>query len=200
MEHEVIYTQLHQIVPNEKNPKEHDIEEIIRSFQRFGFTNPLIVDSNTNKLVAGHGRLQALIYLQNRDQQAPDGIRTDGNGFWYVPTIERAFLNENEAMAYIIADNKLTEVGNWDNQKLSDMVNELMQNDVNLTDGIGIYNLDEFIDELNDLKVEAKDTVDTNPEAYEAQYLVIIVANDESEQQDLFEELTGRGHECRILN
>ena len=61
-------------------------------------------------------------------------------------------------------------------------------------------NLDLLEAELNDLKVEAKDTVDTNPEAYEAQYLVIIVASDENEQQDLFEELTGRGHECRILN
>lgn len=200
MEHKIIYTQLHQIVPNDKNPKEHDIEEIIRSFQRFGFTNPLIVDSNTNKLVAGHGRLQALIYLQNRQQQAPDGIRTDGNGFWYVPTIERAFLNENEAMAYIIADNKLTEIGNWDNDKLSDMVNELLENDVNLTDGIGIYNLNEFIDELNQLETTAKDTVETNPEAYEAQFLVVVVAQNEKEQESLFVELTERGHECRILS
>ena len=200
MEHKIIYTQLPQIIPNDKNPKEHDIEEIIRSFQRFGFTNPLIVDSNTNKLVAGHGRLQALIYLQNRQQQAPDGIRTDGNGFWYVPTIERAFLNENEAMAYIIADNKLTEIGNWDNDKLSDMVNELLDNDVNLTDGIGIYNLNEFIDELNQLETTAKDTVETNPEAYEAQYLVVVVAQNEKEQENLFVELTERGHECRILS
>ena len=200
MEHKIIYTQLQQIVPNDKNPKEHDIEEIIRSFQRFGFTNPLIVDSNTNKLVAGHGRLQALIYLQNRQQQAPDGIKTDENDFWYVPTIERAFLNENEAMAYIIADNKLTEIGNWDNDKLSDMVNELLENDVNLTDGIGIYNLNEFIDELNQLETTAKDTVETNPEAYEAQYLVVVVAQNEKEQENLFVELTERGHECRILS
>lgn len=200
MEHKIIYTQLHQIVPNDKNPKEHDIEEIIRSFQRFGFTNPLIIDSNTNKLVAGHGRLQALVYLQNRQQQAPDGIKTDENGFWYVPTIERAFLNENEAMAYIIADNKLTEIGNWDNNKLSDMVNELLENDVNLTDGIGIYNLNEFIDELNQLETTAKDTVETNPEAYEAQYLVVVVAQNEKEQENLFVELTERGHECRILS
>ena len=200
MEHKIIYTQLQQIVPNDKNPKEHDIEEIIRSFQRFGFTNPLIVDSNTNKLVAGHGRLQALIYLQNRQQQAPDGIKTDENDFWYVPTIERAFLNENEAMAYIIADNKLTEIGNWDNDKLSDMVNELLENDVNLTDGIGIYNLNEFIDELNQLETTAKDTVETNPEAYEAQFLVVVVAQNEKEQENLFVELTERGHECRILS
>ena len=200
MEHKIIYTQLQQIVPNDKNPKEHDIEEIIRSFQRFGFTNPLIVDSNTNKLVAGHGRLQALIYLQNRQQQAPDGIKTDENDFWYVPTIERAFLNENEAMAYIIADNKLTEIENWDNDKLSDMVNELLENDVNLTDGIGIYNLNEFIDELNQLETTAKDTVETNPEAYEAQFLVVVVAQNEKEQENLFVELTERGHECRILS
>ena len=199
MEHKIIYTQLHQIVPNDKNPKEHDIEEIIRSFQRFGFTNPLIIDSNTNKLVAGHGRLQALKYLKAREQQAPDGIKENNND-WLVPTIKRAFLNENEAMAYIIADNKLTEIGNWDNNKLSDMVNELLENDVNLTDGIGIYNLNEFIDELNQLETTAKETVETNPEAYEAQFLVVVVAQNEKEQENLFVELTERGHECRILS
>ena len=103
-------------------------------------------------------------------------------------------------MAYIIADNKLTEIGNWDNNKLSDMVNELLENDVNLTDGIGIYNLNEFIDELNQLETTAKDTVETNPEAYEAQYLVVVVAQNEKEQENLFVELTERGHECRILS
>ena len=199
MEHSINYQILEQIKPNENNPKEHDIEEIIRSFKRFGFTNPLIVDSNTGKLVAGHGRLEALKYLKAREQQAPDGIKENNND-WLVPTIERAFLNENEAMAYIIADNKLTEVGDWNNEKLSDMVNELLDNDVNLTDGIGIYNLNEFIDELNQLETTAKDTVETNPEAYEAQYLVVVVAQNEKEQENLFVELTERGHECRILS
>lgn len=187
------------VEPNNKNPKEHDIEEIMRSFKRFGFTNPLIVDSNTKKLVAGHGRLEALIYLKNRDQQAPDGIKEE-NGHWLVPTIERPFVNENEAMAYIIADNKLTEVGDWDNTKLTEMVNELLANDVDLVSGIGIYNLDEFITELNTLEKTAKDTVETNPEVYEAQYLVIIVAETEREQENLFKEFQDRGLECRLLN
>jgi len=199
MEHKITYQRLDLVEPNNKNPKEHDIEEIMRSFKRFGFTNPLIVDSNTKKLVAGHGRLEALIYLKNRDQQAPDGIKEE-NGHWLVPTIERPFVNENEAMAYIIADNKLTEVGDWDNAKLADMVNELLENDVDLVSGIGIYNLDEFITELNTLEKTAKDTVETNPEVYEAQYLVIIVAETEREQENLFKEFQDRGLECRLLN
>ena len=103
-------------------------------------------------------------------------------------------------MAYIIADNKLTEVGDWDNAKLADMVNELLENDVDLVSGIGIYNLDEFITELNTLEKTAKDTVETNPEVYEAQYLVIIVAETEREQENLFKEFQDRGLECRLLN
>lgn len=198
-EHQIKYVNIDDIIPNDKNPKEHDVEEIIRSFQRFGFTNPLIVDSNTNMLVAGHGRLQALIYLKRRNQQTPSGI-IEKNNQWQVPTVNKAFLNENEAMAYIIADNKLTEVGQWNNEKLKNMVNELTDADVDLNSGIGIYDLSEFIDSLQELEHTNNDIDDPEENAYKPQYLVIVTADDERQQENLFEELQERGYNCRLLN
>ena len=57
------YMPLREVRGWDRNPKGHDTAELEESFKRFGFVTPLILDEGTGQLVAGHGRLEALVEI-----------------------------------------------------------------------------------------------------------------------------------------
>ena len=59
----VEYVSIGEVEKWPRNPKDHDLHEIRKSFYRFGFIKPILVDEGTKKLVAGHGRLDTLKIL-----------------------------------------------------------------------------------------------------------------------------------------
>ncbi len=80
-----------RLIPYARNPRTHSaaqVAQIAGSIREFGFTNPILVDSNDG-IIAGHGRLQAAHKLQ-----LPE-----------VPVIVLDHLTETLKKAYIIADN-----------------------------------------------------------------------------------------------
>lgn len=92
--------------PRSDNPRTHSkrqIEKIAASIQRFGFTNPILIDEH-NQVLAGHGRLAAVKTL------------------WMdrVPCRRLANMSDDEKQAYLIADNKLGLEAGWDNALLAD--------------------------------------------------------------------------------
>ena len=60
----VEYVPLGEIVGADVNPKDHDIGQIYQSMKRFGFTSPVMLNEQTGKLMAGHGRLETLAMLK----------------------------------------------------------------------------------------------------------------------------------------
>lgn len=49
------------LIPYERNSRTHSeaqVEQIIASIRSFGFTNPVLIDSD-NRIIAGHGRVLA---------------------------------------------------------------------------------------------------------------------------------------------
>lgn len=124
----VEYVPLAQVIAWPRNPKLHDIDSIDDSISRFGFVQPLTVDERTGKLVAGHGRLEALQRMQAAGKPAPERVRDNGKD-WLVPVIRGvSFASEADAEAYLLADNRLVELGGWDNSKLLDVLTELSAN------------------------------------------------------------------------
>jgi DNA modification methylase len=95
------------------NPREHsaDVEGLVRSLHAYGWTNPILVQKGTNRVIAGHGRMMAAAKA----------------GWSEVPVIELA-LDDKQADAYTIADNRLAEKSKWDMPKLKDLL-------INLDDG-----------------------------------------------------------------
>ena len=83
---------------------------IARSIQAFGFNAPILIDKN-RKIIAGHGRYEAAIYL----------------GLAQVPVICLEHLTEAQARAYMLADNKLTDRSTWDDGKLAVHLKELSE-------------------------------------------------------------------------
>lgn len=97
---EIEYMSIDQLIPYGKNTKIHQnkqVGQIVNSIKEFDFNNPILIDEK-NVIIAGHGRLMAAKQI-NLDN---------------VPVIRIDHLSEAQKKAYRIADNKLTENGEWD--------------------------------------------------------------------------------------
>ncbi len=107
-----------------RNPKLHDLDGIKGSIRRFGFTVPVVIDEGTRRLIAGHGRQDALSSMKEAGEVPPKNIiRKDSD--WLVPVVRgNEFESEAEAERYLIADNRFVELGGWDPALLSTMLGD----------------------------------------------------------------------------
>jgi ParB-like chromosome segregation protein Spo0J len=110
---------LEKLIPYAKNSRTHDdfqIQQIAASIREFGFTNPVLIDSEDG-IIAGHGRVMAARKL----------------GLTEVPCIRLGHLTETQKKAYIIADNRIAEVGGgWDEEMLGLELADLREADFDL--------------------------------------------------------------------
>jgi ParB-like chromosome segregation protein Spo0J len=107
--------------PYQNNAKIHGEEQvnmIADSIKEFGFISPCLIDSDYN-IIAGHGRVMAAKQI----------------GMDKVPCLFIEGLTEAQRRAYILADNKLTELGEWDWDKVELELDALedMNFDISLT-------------------------------------------------------------------
>ncbi|WP_265502521.1 site-specific DNA-methyltransferase [Paracoccus beibuensis] len=110
---------IERLRPYARNAKMHGPDQVARiaaSMARFGWTVPCMVGDD-GELIAGHGRVLAATEL----------------GLAEVPVIRLGHLDEAERRAYRIADNKLTELGDWDDALLRDEVAGLLAEDFDLS-------------------------------------------------------------------
>ncbi len=110
---------IERLRPYARNAKMHGPDQVARiaaSMARFGWTVPCMVGDD-GELIAGHGRVLAATEL----------------GLAEVPVIRLGHLDEAERRAYRIADNKLTELGDWDEALLRDEIAGLLDDDFDLS-------------------------------------------------------------------
>lgn len=104
------------LIPYARNSKRHDERQvalIASSIREFGFNNPVLIDQDSG-IIAGHGRVLAAQKL----------------GLAEVPCIRLSHLSEIQKRAYIIADNRLAEVGGgWDEEMLKLELAEISTSD-----------------------------------------------------------------------
>lgn len=143
-----IYMPLGQLVPAERNPKLHDLASICESLTRFGWTEPIVLDERTGRMVAGHGRREACIVLKQAGDPPPAGVVPDDDGDWLVP-VSRGWESRTdaEAEAYIYASNHLSEIGGWHMRDLAEMLEDVVTTDASLLDATGLTfeGLDEML-------------------------------------------------------
>lgn len=178
----VIFTKISEIKEADSNVKDHDLGAIHESMNRFGFTSPLLLNEKTGQLVAGHGRLQALLQKKQLKEEAPANIKVDDNDDWYVPVIRGvSFKNEQEAQAYLIADNRLTELGGWNNDELVKELEKLAEQSSLDGTGFDLSNMQELYDDLQQGVEEAAESIPTTKLKYEIEF------DDETQQAIFFE-------------
>ena len=97
------YMNVDDLIPYINNPRKNDkaVDKVASSIKNFGFKVPIIVDKK-NEIIAGHTRLKAAKKL----------------GMEEVPVIRAEDLSEEQVKAFRIADNKVTEYSEWDEELL----------------------------------------------------------------------------------
>src|SRR5580704_16693232 len=135
---EVTYLRTTSLKPDPRNPRVHSdkqVRQIAKSIESFGFNVPLLIDDE-QKVIAGHGRLLAARSL----------------GWETVPVIRLSHLTESQRMAFLIADNKLTENGSWDERMLGEQLKILSELELDFdleTIGFEVPEIELLIDGLN---------------------------------------------------
>ncbi len=133
-----------KILPYINNPRKNlNIDKVASSIKEFGFQQPIVVDKDYI-IIVGHTRFEAAKKL----------------GFKEVP-VQIADLDENQAKAYRIADNRLNQDADWDNELLGVELNNLLSKDFNL-EPIGFNE-----DELNNILLKDNDGLTDEDEAPE---------------------------------
>src|SRR4051812_49177724 len=107
-----------------KNPRKNvaAVPMVARSIRTYGFVAPVVVWTSRGQLVAGHTRIAALESILAHD---PKFVPRDAPGVGLVPVRVHEFRDEAEAAAYAIADNKLSEVAEWDEALLGEVMREI---------------------------------------------------------------------------
>ena len=110
---QVTLVRVSELKPDPGNPRKHNrqqVRAIATSLDAFGFNAPVLVN-NDKQIIAGHGRVEAAKLL----------------GYSHVPAIQLDHLDPNQAKAYMLADNKLTDRSSWDERKLALVLKDLSE-------------------------------------------------------------------------
>ena len=99
-----VWMPIGDLVPWEKNPRRNDdaVGKVAESIQRFGFSAPIVARQADRKVIAGHTRLRAAHKL----------------GLHEVP-VRLLDLSEADAQLLALADNRLGEIAEWDDEALA---------------------------------------------------------------------------------
>lgn len=141
-QHEMI--DINALTPYENNARTHStdqLEMIGNSIKEFGFINPVIIDEN-NMILVGHGRVMAAKNI----------------GIKQVPFRRVTNLTEDQKKAYIIADNKLSDLGGWDDELL---LAELESIELDMSK----FGFDIEIDDIEDPDIVEDDPPDVDADA-----------------------------------
>lgn len=128
--------EISRLNPYSKNSRKHSqaqIEQLASSIREFGFINPILIDKDYN-IIAGHGRVMGARQL----------------GLTKVPCLFVEGLSKSQQRAYIIADNKIAEGSEWDEDILSAELADLSNDDFD----IAITGFDDLLDDSNDEVIE----------------------------------------------
>lgn len=100
-----------RLKPNPQNARRHpkrQLEQIGASIKEFGFIRPVLVDGSLG-IIAGHGSVEAAKLI----------------GLAKVPVVRQDHLTPKQVQAYVIADNKLAENSEWDDDLLREEIGAL---------------------------------------------------------------------------
>lgn len=153
--------QIEMIKPNElieyeNNPRDNEdsVEYVANSIKEFGFKIPILVDEN-NVIIAGHTRKKASLEL---------GLET-------VPVIRVADLSDDQIKAFRLADNKVAEFSQWNDEMLN-VEMELIGDSLEMQN-FGFDNL-----EMLDIDQNYSEGFEDDEEAYESE------EDDEAEEDE----------------
>lgn len=130
-----VWLPITDLKPWDKNPRRNAeaVAKVADSIQRFGFGAPIIAREADRTIIAGHTRWLAAKKL----------------GLQRVP-VRLLALDPADAQLLALADNKLGEIAEWDDEALARLLADLKSQDVDLSaSGFDGKEIDQLLAELN---------------------------------------------------
>jgi ParB-like chromosome segregation protein Spo0J len=171
---------IEQLKEWEENPRHNQaaINSVAKSIQRFGFASPIIARLEDKQIIAGHTRYQAALKL----------------GLKKVP-VRFLDLDPVDSQLLAIADNKIGEKADWDEDLLSDLLIKLKEED---GQDLGILGFDDS--ELKELlSINEEELENFAEDNLDFVYQIIIEDLTEETQFELAQKLESEGYRCRLL-
>ena len=137
MEPAAEWISIDKLKPWEENPRRNEeaIKKVAESIQRFGFASPIIARKEDGQIIAGHTRYAASLDL----------------GLSEIP-VRFMDLDPADSRLLALADNRIGEIADWDDEKLSEILETLREEGSDIT-GLG-WSDDELNDLLGDLALD----------------------------------------------
>lgn len=149
-----------KVIPYARNPRvnEHAIDKVAASLKEFGWKQPIVVDKDM-VIIVGHVRHQAAKRLEMEQ----------------VPVVIAEDLTPEQVKAYRIADNRVGEESQWDDEFLALEFSELDTAEFN-TDVLGFDETE--IDKIQSALDQAAAEIEDGYSGDDDQELDVLLAND----------------------
>ncbi|GGK90407.1 hypothetical protein Ppa06_58000 [Planomonospora parontospora subsp. parontospora] len=199
-----------------RNAKAHDLAGIRLSIEEFGCVIAGELDERTGRLVVGHGRLQVLEEMAAEGADPPEGVTSADDGTWMAPIVRGwASRSDADAEAYLIANNRTSERGGWEDDVLAEMLASIAESDARLLDSTGYSAADledleaalaadlppSFTDDDGGMEREEElpEPGDAPTEERATVWGIVVTCDTEEQQAGLLERLTDEGWNVRAL-
>lgn len=193
------WRRLDGLKPWSRNPRRNDaaVPKVARSIIRYGWGRPIVCRAKDSEVVVGHTALRAALSLPEllakagtekvppRKDWHPEAIRTAEKGLAPVRAVE---LTQKDARRLALADNKLGEISEWDD--------ELLLEELKLTPEEELVIAGWTKESV--MKLELKGS--PNEASLDESFGAVIEVSTEAEQVEIIEWAMGKGFKCRALS
>lgn len=145
-EQAAIWESIDALSPWKDNPRKNKgaISHVAESIKRFGFASPIIARSADKTIIAGHTRYEAAKKL----------------GLEKIP-VRYLDLDPADSRLLALADNKIGEIAEWDEDKLEKVMQDLLDEGISLDDiGWSDDELGKIVDELKQEEIKEDEAPD----------------------------------------
>ena len=149
-EQAAIWESIDALSPWKDNPRKNKgaISHVAESIKRFGFASPIIARSADKTIIAGHTRYEAAKKL----------------GLEKIP-VRYLDLDPADSRLLALADNKIGEIAEWDQEKLEKVMQELLDEGISLDDiGWSDDELGKIVDELKQEEIKEDEVPEADEE------------------------------------
>jgi hypothetical protein len=172
----------------EGNARRGDVDAIAESLQVNGQYKPIVVNRGSktgreNEVLAGNHTLAAALQI---GLETIDVVYVD--------------VDQDAATRIVLADNRTNDVAQYDDAELLKLIKTLDSDlaGTGFTD-VDVLDLMESLDTGGYGAPGSADFVEAGEDAYDQQFGVIVVADDEAEQQAIYEDLKAQGYRVKVV-
>jgi len=174
------------LIPDPKNARRRTAASanlIQESLKRYGTARSVVIDEN-NMLIAGHGTVEAAKALGISKVKVID---TQGDE---LIAVRRTGWTENEKVGANLADNRTSDLSDWDAEMLQSLADD--------------YDVKPWFsqDDINELlgEPDVDDLADDQTDSLSENFQILLTFDNEVEQAAALDTLLNQGFKCRALN